>query len=156
MPKKNLNEHDVNELEDAAEQDVKDSAGPDLPEQIVKVGRFTLMDYYVLVAASLVPLCRGADNLWRPVGRPDVAFPPCPIEYLLGEGVLRPVMLRDFGSGGRRHQHEALDDLEQADIVETSAAGRRLLSILSDVACKLAARWSDIRPTGGLSSTALH
>jgi hypothetical protein len=111
MPKQNLNKQDGLEVEDAA--------GPDLPEQIVEVGGITQMEFYVLVAASHVPLCRGTDNWWRPVSRPDVAFPPCIIEHLLEEGALRPIV------PGGRHQHQALQDVERVGIVETSAAGRR-------------------------------
>jgi hypothetical protein len=105
MSKENLNKQDVNEVE----------AGPDLPKQIAEVGWITQMEHYLLMVASLFPMCRGADNWWRPVNRSDVDFPRCMIEKLLKEGLLQPVGPGELGPGARRHEDE---DFSRVRIVD--------------------------------------
>lgn len=124
---------------------LEDAAGPDeVANQTINPGWIRITDFCVLVVASMFLLRRGDDDCWRAVGHSHMVFPSFVVEELLLNGVLCSADGDDFGGDTQGDGRVLEDDLERVVIVETSAAGKRLLSEVSGVVLDLATLWRRI------------
>jgi hypothetical protein len=119
----------------AVSENRKDMSKQTIARQSTGIGRITIDDLSILLVASMYPLCR-YHNLWWVLGHPDSSFWSIKIRNLFVNGFLRGTDHLDLGD--RQHEDEALQDFARVSIVETSEAGRRLLSDVLNVARKLA------------------
>jgi hypothetical protein len=100
-----------------------DAFGPDnSADETIHVGWITLQEFFILLAASLSPLCR-CDDGWHPVACPNRVFPSSAVERLFVTG-----LLKGFDAD---HQDEALEDFDRVGILVTSGNGKSLLPLLS-------------------------
>jgi hypothetical protein len=122
-------------------QEIIDTTDDDHENQVNWV---TLGDIYILILGCRFPLSRrDDDDWWSTVGGPDVWITCWAMEHLYGIGFLQP-NAGHLGRGGHRHGFNVLEEFDEVGVVETSAAGKRLLSVVSSVMLDFVMWWSQL------------